>query len=276
MARFGHRFGSIASALALVGGMLLAPAPAIAAATCEVTNAGTDITYPTLQEAVDAAASGDTLEVRGTCVGETIIRTTRVRLKGIPTPKQPTPTLDGARLSRVLLVVSAKVVIRDLVITNGKATNGGGIYASQRWHTPPHPRVTLSGDTSVTGNTARYGGGGIVNYGDLTLNDSASVTENENTAGRGGGIFSGGDGDITLNDSSSVTGNTAEEDGGGIYSYGILTLNDSSSVTGNTAIAGGGIFIEPDSPGRVYVCSDQVTISPNDPDDPPEMLPCPS
>ena len=91
MARFGHRFGSIASALALVGGMLLAPAPAIAAATCEVTNAGTDIKYPTLQEAVDAAASGDTLEVRGTCVGKTVIRTTRLRLKGDPDDRAADP-----------------------------------------------------------------------------------------------------------------------------------------------------------------------------------------
>lgn len=37
---------------------------------------------------------------------------------------------------------------------------------------------------------------------------------------------------------------------------------------------GGGINIDPDYPARVYVCSDKVAISPNDPDDPPKTKPC--
>ena len=269
MARFGHRFGSIASVLALVGGMLLAPASAVAAATCEVTNAGTGTTYRTLQEAVDGSEEGDTLEVGGTCIGETVIRTTRLRLKGIATPEQPTPTLDGARLSRVLTVVSARVVIRDLAITNGKARSGGGINVSLANFLATRPLVTLRGDTSVTGNTARWYGGGIYNVGGtVILNDSASVTGN--TAGtEGGGIFNYGD--LILNGLASVTGNTAEDDGGGIYNVGgTVILNDSASVTGNTAgTEGGGIFTFEGR--RVFVCSDEVAISPNDPDDPPKV-----
>jgi len=48
---------------------------------------------------------------------------------------------------------------------------------------------------------------------------------------------------------------------------------DAASVTGSVAgIVGGGIFNDP--AGKVFVCSDLVAISPNDPDDPPETLPC--
>jgi hypothetical protein len=48
-------------------------------------------------------------------------------------------------------------------------------------------------------------------------------------------------------------------------------MNDSSSITGNTAgVAGGGIY--PAYHGiRIRVCSDDVAISPNDPDDPPTV-----
>jgi hypothetical protein len=54
-------------------------------------------------------------------------------------------------------------------------------------------------------------------------------------------------------------------------------MRGSASVTGNEVVAtagieGGGILL---GEGTLYVCSDLVRISPNDPDDPPEFLPCP-
>ena len=55
-----------------------------------------------------------------------------------------------------------------------------------------------------------------------------------------------------------------------------LILDDAASVDGNTAVnEGGGVYVEvPED--KVYVCSAQVAISPNSPDDPPATLPCPA
>jgi len=147
--------------------------------------------------------------------------------------------------------------------------DGGGIFTY-------YGTLTLNGSSSVSENAATYRGGAIFSYGStLTLNDSSAVTGNTALTGVGGGIYTFGA--LTLNGSSSVSGNTAEH-GGGIYMgynpRGALTLNGSSSVTGNTATKGFGGGIR-NVGGSVYVCSDLVAIGPNDPDDPPETLPCP-
>ena len=80
--------------------------------------------------------------------------------------------------------------------------------------------------TTVTGNRAASDGGGIYNYGTLTLNNSR-LTANV-SGGGGGGLFS--EGQATLN-YSTVTGNTAAF-GGGILSVNTLTLNH-TTVSGN-------------------------------------------
>jgi len=260
-------------AVLLVG--VPATARPMAVATCSVKNARTGAITHTLQAAVNATLDRDTLLIKGTCIGKTAIRSKSdyqvLRLKGVPTTEQPTPTLDGGGIGRVLAVY-ATTVLRDLTITNGFTTGrGGGIR-----FTGEGAKLSLKGDTSVTGNTAGYGGGISAEFSAgftpvIVMHDSSSVSGN--TAGYGGGIYNGWHTGLDIYDSSSVTGNTAVR-GGGIYAfYSFLSLYDSSSVSGNTAgEVGGGIV---NDTGVLYVCSDLVAISPNDPDDPPETLPCP-
>ena len=80
--------------------------------------------------------------------------------------------------------------------------------------------------------TEAVGGGGIVNIGTVTLNNS-KVTANTaygDIGGGGGGILNFGP--VTLNN-SQVTGNTLRTgSGGGIFTLGTLTLNN-STVRGN-------------------------------------------
>jgi len=206
---------------------------------CVVEIERTGDTFSVLQTAVFGSVSGDTLEIRGVCVGPTAIRT-RLALVGVPTTEQPNPTLDGGSFGTVLALSNARVALLGLTVTNGKTPfRGGGVYLQGGW-------LSLDDSSSVTGNTAGWQGGGIYNLG----------------------------GTVTLNHSSSVTGNTAGTEGGGIYNLdGTVILNHASSVTGNTAEGdGGGIYVEPEGSGPVYVCSDEVRISPNDPDDPPKVL----
>jgi hypothetical protein len=86
-------------------------------------------------------------------------------------------------------------------------------------------------------------GGGIRNFGAMTLNDSS--VSNNIASGIGGGIKNSGT--LTLN-RSTVSSNTANHDGGGIWNDGNLILNN-STVNGNTAPnpdgqygLGGGIY----------------------------------
>ncbi len=114
----------------------------------------------------------------------------------------------------------------------------GGLSSSGTFST-----VTISGLTIRNGLLSSSGGfnlgAGIVNFGNLTLNDSV-VTGNQ-TDSAGGGIFNGGTGTMTLN-RSVVSNNLAGDAAGGILNEGILSLNN-STVSGNQATnSGGGVW----------------------------------
>jgi hypothetical protein len=84
---------------------------------------------------------------------------------------------------------------------------------------------------NLTG-TAAYGGG-VLNYGDLTL---LASTVKDNTAHiEGGGIFNSGA--LTINN-STISGNTSNGSAGGLVSVGTLTLRN-STISGNTASSQG-------------------------------------
>ncbi|REJ53046.1 MAG: endo-1,3-1,4-beta-glycanase ExsH [Microcystis aeruginosa DA14] len=115
------------------------------------------------------------------------------------------------------------LTLNNSTITGNTATYGGGI--------DNNGTLTLTNST-ISGNT----GGGIHNWGTLTLTNS-TITGNT-AAYDGGGIVNWGT--LTLTD-STITGNTAAYDGGGIVHYGTLTITN-STISGNTAgWAGGGI-----------------------------------
>jgi hypothetical protein len=221
--------------------LIAAPGALATTSHCLVINNAIDTSYPTLQAAVNAASPGATLWVRGTCTGTTVIGTS-LTLTGQHPSGFTAPTLNGGGQGSVLTIDSgAAVTVNTLTITGGSAAHGGGI---KNFGT-----VTLN-DATISGNTVTDSGGGIHNFGTVTLNDGSSITGN--TAAPGGGLGFGGGiqnenfGTVTLNDGSSITGNTAGGGGGGINNFGTVTLNDSSSITGNTAGGdGGGILNEP-------------------------------
>ena len=299
--RSPRSFFTFVALLGFIGGLLVTVATGASAVSCDVKNARTSALRHTLQGAVDVSSTGDTLLVSGTCVGKTSIRNTSLRLKGLSTAAQPDPTLDGAGLSRVLYIKDAKVTVRNLTITNGKATWGGGIKVDRGG------RVVLEGTTSVSGNRAQLGGGVyLVHDGSATMQDHASIDGNL-AKYRGAGMWINAyneGGSLRMRDSSSIVGNiTRIAGGGGVYNEagtifmgamssvsgnsagygagivitdgGAITLNGSASVTGNTAINEGGGIYRDVAEDAVYVCSAQVALSPNVPDDPPSTLPCP-
>ncbi|MCA9110827.1 MAG: tandem-95 repeat protein, partial [Planctomycetaceae bacterium] len=87
--------------------------------------------------------------------------------------------------------------------------------------------------------TAGIGGGGIQNDGTLTLTDS---TVSGNTANDGGGGISNETGGSVLLMQSTVSGNTAVRfTGGGIHNSGTLTVEHSTIVGNSAGTDGGGL-----------------------------------
>jgi hypothetical protein len=130
----------------------------------------------------------------------------------------------------VVVAADATVELRNLTVTGGHGTNGGGILNAGS--------MVLDG-VNVTENKANFGAGIAQVDGGLTLRDSR-VSGNE--AFVSGGGFYIDDGPVRL-ERSLVTGNEAASLGGGLYvQAGPVTLED-TPVTGNDAASGGGVYL---------------------------------
>jgi hypothetical protein len=222
-----------------------------------VTNLDTGTTKPSLQAAVNAAAAGDRLKVKGICRGTTTIGQD-LRISGLQTATSGQPILGGynGRTSWAKWVVKVKsratVTIRDLTIQGGVDASGISNAGS----------LTLR-DVVVRDN-GFMAGGGVDNRGTLVLNGASVIRAN--SANWGAGVMNDG-GILVLNDSSSITRNGALSDGGGVavWGGGTLVMNDASSITRNTAQNGdqgntaGGAFIGSDSTLVGVVCAPEAS-----------------
>jgi predicted outer membrane repeat protein len=271
MATIRRRMAAIVVLVVLAASAMAGSAAAAPRARCLVTDLGADRTYGSLQAAVDAAAPGARIRVKGTCVGGTSIGKD-LTIIGFANPAFGRPTLDGAGAGRVVGISgSAVVTLRNLLITGGNADVGGGIATIVPVPLPfARPTVTII-DSVISGNSAAEGGGidnglgsltlinsavrnntatnggGIHNsrdFGTLSILGTSEVSQNAAT-GRGGGIYSATNGSITVSGSSSVHHNTAGGDGGGMYAEdSIVVLNAQASIHHNSAGgSGGGVFV---------------------------------
>jgi hypothetical protein len=259
--------------LTALGTVLSVPLARAAQPKCVVVNVGSNQSYGSLQEAIEAASAGDTLRVKGTCEGAGISKSLTIEGRGRATLTGDSAvgdglmaTITGIRGREVFTGYGAQLTINDSTITgilnyDGEVTlnhstvtgnSGVGITTGESTFTLNDSTVSgnsFSGirasDSTVTLNhsTVSGNGGGINAYfTGITLNDS---TVSRNTAAREGGGISGQVFDVTLND-STITGNTASGDGGGISTsneWDRVILNGSSAVSRNTAAGdGGGIY----------------------------------
>ncbi|WP_461506297.1 choice-of-anchor Q domain-containing protein [Rhodopirellula baltica] len=133
-------------------------------------------------------------------------------------------------------------------IADGASGSGGGILNDGG-------TLTVSGNTTISNNSANRAGGGIEATSG-TLNTISGATISSNNAGvspavaspgNGGGIHIGGDGQLTIS-GGSVTDKSAALEGGGLWNgSGMMTING-TTISGNTALGdgaddgGGGVF----------------------------------
>ena len=164
-----------------------------------------------------------------------------------------TTIIDANQIDRVLRVDSSRTaLIRNLAIRGGYATyEGGGILN--------YGTLTLDGVVIGPQNRSLDLGGGLSNEGNLTLRNS-SVDGNVSDLG-GGGLFNG---QVAIVNASTFAFNTGYL-GGGIYNYRLLTLID-STIVGNEALSdGGGIYGVEDTDSATNIYSS--TIAYNDADE---------
>lgn len=225
IAKGGRR---IAAALIAASGLLaLASAPSFAAVVntvtppaCEVTLAGH--AYGELAEALQAARSGETLTVQGTCDGTSTVEK-NVTIAG----GAHTPTLDGQKAGPVLSIAPGRTVrVTGLQIVEGEGGEAGGILNKGV--------LTLEGD-SLTGDEGGSGAG-ISNSGG-TLRLVRCTVSRDRASGNGGALWS-------LRGSVTITDSHFEEDtasqGAAIYDEGGTLGIGSSTFTHDSASAGGG------------------------------------
>lgn len=101
-----------------------------------------------------------------------------------------------------------------------------------------HGNLTLQNVLIHNGNSDAEHGGGIYNWGSLTLDHAAIVDCYSN--GLGGGLYNDGNALIT---GSLIVDNSTPSHGGGISNLGALVVNYSQIATNESNSSGGGIFV---------------------------------
>ena len=198
--------------------------------------------YDTIQDAIDAAENGDTVQVAAGTYAERLY----LEYKSI--------ALIGAGAENTIVDVSAARAIcclrmyqvpdtarvEGFTFTGGrgalmelpvhKCRAGGGVrlYESS-------PTIT---NCTISNNSADYGGGLALYYSDATL---IGNTITGNVADYGGGLYLYESDPILTG--NTIADNTADEDGGGMYIYGGSPILANNIVSGNLAGEGGGMYL---------------------------------
>jgi hypothetical protein len=228
------------------------------AAAGQITVCASGCQYKTLQDAVNAARSGDTILIKSgrPLVGPTTIDSKNLTLNG---DGQAQSILDGGGKARVLTITNANVTVQDVTIRNGNASEGGGISVQLGGS---GGSLTLI-NSVVSGNQAGNGGA-IVNRGsNLTIRNSDLL--NNHASGDGGAVYNFNRfGSVTVQ-GSEVKGNQASGCGGGLWtgSESISLVN--TDVNDNTAGTHGGGFCAGGSAQAIL--SKGSTVERNTPDD---------
>ena len=185
-----------------------------------------------VQQAINAAASGATVKIAGSCAGvapqggawQTAYVNTSLTLAGgyavtnwtTPNPAVNPTILDAQELGRVVFIAdTVPVTLTNLILTNGNVTGSG------------------------TGSCPGYGcGGGLYTWGDLSL---SNVTIQDSQTRRGGGAYVVGA--LTAVDSDWLNNTGTNQRGGGLEVYGDATITG-GLLQGNAATYGGGLFAD--------------------------------
>ncbi len=209
-------------------------------------------TWKGLQDAVDAASSGDTITVKNTLTADGLTSeisiTKNLTIKGEGT----SAVLDANEKHRIFKVLKGSdevtLTLKDITLKKGKGTKGAGVHVTGG--SLELENVTIT----ECKNNANSGEGGAIyissySNGRLWIKGSSKILSN--TAEKGAGIYIHTNSDANIIEGSTeISGNTCTSNGkgGGIYLYkGSLVLQNNAKILNNEsrvgADSGGGVYI---------------------------------
>ena len=200
--------------------------------------------YTSIHDAIDASVSGDVIEIAAGIYKEHSLDTDgkAITIQGaFHNDGSLATTIDADHGPIVFNIRNGEdngTVIKNLIITGGLGTQGGGFFIQNS-----APIIT---GCTITGNHCLRGGA-IYCYDHGNPNIIDCTIEN-NSAGNGGGIY------CNINSSPniqtcSISSNTASSRGGGIYCYESNPNITGCTISGNTCNdGGGGIYCYRSSP----------------------------
>ncbi|MBX3015408.1 MAG: hypothetical protein KF832_28065 [Caldilineaceae bacterium] len=239
--QLGSSLAGVALALALANSpaQALPPAPAnaqINGTSCDLIDAIVAANTDTATGACNAGNAGaDTI----TLISDVTLSAVNTNVSGNTTglPWITTEiTIEGgghtisrdasAPTFRLLAVeASGNLTLHQVTLSGGNTASGGGLMN--------YGTVTVSNST-LSGNSASTGGGGIGNLGTMTVDNS---TLSDNSAGNSGAALFN-QGTLTVNN-STFSGNSADQGGGALFNMSTATVSN-STLSGNSADQGGG------------------------------------
>jgi len=216
---------------------------------CATGNGSAASPFCDIQDALAVAANGDRILIASGTYTENLSITEDLQLLGVQ-GSAVTIVDGGANGSVVVVEQGATVLIDGLTLRNGRAAEGGGLFA--------RGTVTLRNST-ISGNeaTGRYAGGGIGNdygSGPMVLENCtvSGNTASDQFGGNGAGI-SAVYGDSLRLTNCTVSGNSITSAfggyGGGIFTYKTPLYISASTISGNSSgYIGGGIMAYKSNP----------------------------
>ncbi|MDA0244139.1 MAG: hypothetical protein OT477_12040, partial [Chloroflexi bacterium] len=224
--------------------------------TCYATADGGQTVYNDVQDAIFEASSLGTNEVRvaGYCYGTDLwddVELSHIYINSPMTVRggyRPNnwqesdpvlfPTILDAEASGYVVQIDSPanhVILENLVLINGAATNGAGIWANL-----PSGQLTLQ-NIKLINNVATNQGGGLYIETGTTVSATQLLLDNNEAVMLGGGIAHRGTA-MWLSRSAVINNGAGTGGGGGIHSISVLTLTN-STLSGNQGVGsdGGGI-----------------------------------
>ena len=227
--------------------------------------------YPTIQDAIDAAGSGDIVQVAAGIYYERITHKSGVHVLGAG---KTVTTINGQSLGAVVTAtnVSSTAKLDGFTITNGSGFSslGGGIHLNNGDLVISNCRITdnhtsgalakgggiycTSGssatiqDCEITLNSSKHGGGIYIDNCAPAISN-CQITQNTATGDdKGGGIFCTG----SSTSSSIIDCTVSNNDGSGIYCgiYSHPTI-ENCTITDNDATDAAGVYCWSSSPTLV-------------------------
>jgi len=234
------------------------------------------VNYPSVQQAVDAASPGQTVQVaEGVCY-ENVSIAKAVTLEGgwnvafssrYADPADHT-TIDGMRLGRVISITSASVVVDGLTLAHGDATDlggsgphgydvGGGVYG---WYSTVTVADCVVTDSVASRSTIGWGGGMGFYGGNVTVSNNRVLSNVASTvsSGYGGGIY-------FRSCNATVSGNTVEDNvastvGNGYGGGMAFQMVNPAALSGNVVRGNRAAMLANNQGGGLYIYHTTITM----------------